>query len=93
MTTKIKGYRTRHIQHSIFNTTPCLITYKARRYECPLCHKTFYEANHFTAGGTRLSVATVYNVLTALKVPTARGTELLCTSKHRLLGTKGSLLG
>ena len=76
MTTKIKGYRTRHIQHSIFNTTPCLITYRARRYECPLCHKTFYEANHFTAGGTRLSVATVYNVLTALKVPTATFSEV-----------------
>ena len=76
MTTKIKGYRTRHIQHSIFNSTPCLIKYKARRYECPLCHKTFYESNHFTAGGTRLSVATVYNVLTALKVPTATFSEI-----------------
>lgn len=76
MTSKIKGYRTRNIQHSIFNSTPCTIRYNARRYVCPVCHKTFYESNHFTQKGTRLSVATVYNVLTALKVPTATFSEI-----------------
>lgn len=76
MTTKVKGYRMRRIQHSIFNSTPCTIKYNARRYECPVCHKTFYETNHFTEKGTRLSVATVYNVLTALKVPTATFSEI-----------------
>ena len=76
MTTKVKGYRMRVIQHSIFNSTPCIIRYNARRYECPLCHKTFYETNHFIKSGTRLSVATVINVLTALKVPTATFSEI-----------------
>ena len=68
-TKKIKGYRLRTIRHSIFSNIPCTIRYNARRYICPVCHKTFYENNHFISGGSRLSVATVYNVLKELKSP------------------------
>lgn len=68
-TTKIKGYTTRKINHSILNPTPCIIHYRARRYVCPVCGKTFYENNPFISGNSRVSVATVYNVLHDLKNP------------------------
>lgn len=68
-TLKIKGYQTRKINHSVLNPTPCIIHYRARRYVCPLCGKTFYEKNPFISGNSRVSVATVYNVLHDLKNP------------------------
>lgn len=68
-TSRIKGYQNKIIRHSILNNTPCIIDYRARRYICPLCGKTFFENNPFTNKGSRLSVATVYNVLADLKNP------------------------
>lgn len=68
-TSKVKGYQNKTIKHSILNNTPCIINYRARRYICPLCGKTFFENNPFTNKGSKLSVATVYNVLADLKNP------------------------
>lgn len=70
-TTKVKGYHLKKIKHSVLNPVPCTINYRARRYICPVCSKTFYEHNPFTAGRSRLTVATVYNVLQELKRPEA----------------------
>lgn len=68
-TDKIKAYQMRKITHSVINNTPCVIHYNARRYICPFCGKTFYEHNPFAYQGSKMSVATVFNVLTALKDP------------------------
>lgn len=68
-TIKIKGYQLKKINHSVLNPTPCMIHYRARRYVCPVCAKTFYEKNPFISGNSRVSVATVYNVLHDLKKP------------------------
>lgn len=68
-TEKVKSYYTRTITHSILNTTSCFIDYKARRYVCPRCHKTFYENNPFTMDGMKISLETVYNILRDLKNP------------------------
>lgn len=68
-TSKVKGYQIRKINHSVLNPTPCIIHYRARRYVCPICGKTFYEHNPFISGNSRVSVATVYNVLHDLKNP------------------------
>lgn len=70
-TTKIKDYRVKKIKHSVLNPVPCTIHYRARRYICPVCGKTFYEDNPFTYSGSSISVATVYNVLNELKRPEA----------------------
>ena len=70
-TTKVKGYQLKKIIHSVLNPTPCLIHYRARRYVCPVCAKTFYENNPFISGNSKASVATVYNVLNELKRPEA----------------------
>ena len=68
-TTKVKGYQLKKINHAVLNPTKCTIHYRARRYVCPICAKTFYEMNPFTSGNSRVSAATVYNVLVELKKP------------------------
>ena len=76
MTTKVKDYSTKKITHSIMTNTKCTINYKARRYVCPRCHKTFYETNPFTVAGSRISLATVYNILEDLRKPNATFTDV-----------------
>lgn len=66
-TTKTHSYTNKRITHSILNQIPCYINYKARRYICPECSKTFYEHNPFTTDGMKISLTTVYNVLNDLK--------------------------
>lgn len=69
LTTKIKDYQEKKIVHSVLTSKNCYIIYRARRYRCPHCHKIFYEHNPFTFGSSRISVATVYNILQDLKAP------------------------
>lgn len=68
-TSKISCYTIKKIKHSILSTAPCIIYYHARRYICPVCHKTFYEDNPFCFNGEHSSAATVYCVLSDLKAP------------------------
>lgn len=70
-TDKVKGYHLKKIKHSILNPVPCIIHYRARRYVCPVCGKTFYEHNPISFQGLKISAATVYNVLQELKRPEA----------------------
>lgn len=44
---KIKEYVTKEITHSALTTQKCIIKYRARRYKCPCCGKTYYEFNPF----------------------------------------------
>lgn len=81
-TSRIKGYQYKTINHSILNNTPCTIHYRARRYMCTLCGKTFLENNPFAQKGSKLSVATVYNVLADLKNPAL--TFSYVASKHHI---------
>lgn len=69
MTDKVKDYNIKHINHSILSSKKCTINYNARRLRCPRCHKTFMEHNPFTVAGSRISLATVYNILEDLKRP------------------------
>ena len=70
-TTKVKGYQLKKINHSVLNPVPCTIHYRARRFLCSVCGKTFYEHNPFVSGNLKASVATVYNVLNELRRPQA----------------------
>ena len=69
MTDRVKDYSVKHINHSILTNKKCIINYRARRYRCPRCHKTFMESNPFTVAGSRISLATVYNILEDLRKP------------------------
>ena len=76
LTSKVKDYTTKKITHSVLNNSKCTLLYRARRYVCPRCHKTFYEHNPFTMSGSKISLATVYNVLEDLRNPTATFTSV-----------------
>lgn len=67
LTSKTHSYTNKKITHSILNNNPCYINYRARRYICHECSKTFYEHNPFTTEGMKISLTTVYNVLNDLK--------------------------
>lgn len=69
ITDKVKDYSVKLINHSILASKKCTINYNARRYRCPKCHKTFMEHNPFTVAGSRISLATVYNILEDLRKP------------------------
>ncbi len=73
---RVKDYVKKRITHSVLNGEKCYIIYEARRYQCPHCKKIFYETNPFTIGNSRLSIATVYNILRDLKSPTETFTSV-----------------
>lgn len=64
---KIKQYVLKKINHAVLSDRRCTLHYHARRYECPICHKTFYEFNPFVFKGSKISTLTVMNVLKDLK--------------------------
>lgn len=64
---KIKDYQNKKILHSVLTHHICRINYKARRYVCTACGKTFYEENPFAYKNMKISLLTVYNVLQDLK--------------------------
>lgn len=64
---KIKEYVTKEITHSALTTQKCIIKYRARRYKCPCCGKTYYEFNPFVFKSQKISILTVHNILKDLK--------------------------
>ena len=75
-TKTIKGYTTKKIVHSLTTHVPCYILYKARRFQCDACGKSFYEHNPFAYQNMKISSLTVYNVLTDLKQPSETFTSV-----------------
>ena len=75
-TSTIKDYTIKKIKHSILNLERCHIIYRARRYLCTVCKKTFYERNPFVVKNSKISSVTVYNVLQDLKNSTETFTSV-----------------
>lgn len=65
---KIKNYILKRIKHSELVDRACTLHYHARRYECPICKKTYYEHNPFVFKNMKISAKTVYNILDDLKL-------------------------
>ena len=63
----IKGYQIKMINHGALADRKCLIRYHARRYQCTVCKKTWYEHNPFCFNSMKISALTVKNVLDDLK--------------------------
>lgn len=63
----VKNYVDKHINHSVLQDRRATLIYRARRYVCPVCRKTYYEYNPFVFGSQRISTAVVKNVLEDLK--------------------------
>ena len=63
----IKGYTFKTIKHGVLTDRNCILNYRARRYICPVCRRTYYEHNPFVFGSMKISAMTVHNVLNDLK--------------------------
>ena len=63
----IKNYVLKTIKHSTLSDRNSILRYKARRYVCPICHKTYYEKNPFVFKASKISIKVVLNVLKDLK--------------------------
>lgn len=68
-TVKIKGYVIKKINHSLMAHKECLIQYHARRYVCPVCHRTYYERNPFVFHKMKISSQVVLQILKDLQSP------------------------
>lgn len=67
----IKEYQLKKINHAVLSDRKCLLFYHARRYRCPVCHRTYYEHNPFSFRSQKISALTVMNILKDLKDPAA----------------------
>jgi transposase len=64
---KIKGYELKRINYGVLADRKLILIYRARRYICPVCRRTFYEPNPFCFKAMKISAMTVKNVLRDLK--------------------------
>src|SRR5690554_1189758 len=65
-TSTVHGYYVKKITHSISNSSPCFIMYKARRYKCKFCSKVYYENNLYYTCNAQSSIYNILEVLYAL---------------------------
>ena len=72
----IKEYKIKKITHSISTNQPCILNYKARRFKCKDCGKTFLEYNPFCQEDEKLSLYTVIKILEKLRSHTSTFTSV-----------------
>ena len=63
----VKDFNSRQITHSILTDRQCILIYRARRYICPVCGRTYLENNPFSFRSSQISALTVQNLLRDLK--------------------------
>lgn len=83
-TSHIKEYKTKHIKHSLLYRQQCLIRYKARRYVCDFCGRSFFEDNPFSSNGHSISNLTILNVLGELK---ESNTTFASVARHNFISS------
>lgn len=70
------GFIHKKITHSISTNQPCILNYKARRFKCKDCGKTFLEYNPFCQEDEKLSLYTVIKILEKLRSHTSTFTSV-----------------
>ena len=73
---KIKGYVRKKINHSVLTEQSCILNYHARRYVCPVCGRTYYEANPFVFHRMKISSHVVLSILKELQNPSQTFTSV-----------------
>ena len=64
---KIKGYTEKRISYTFPTGPDTKLIYRARRYRCPVCGKTYYEPSPFVFKKMRISMKTVLAILEELR--------------------------
>ena len=72
----IKDYRPKKIIHSILTNQPCILNYRARRFRCKDCGKSFLEHNPFCQKDEKLSLYTDIKIMEKLRSHTATFTSV-----------------
>lgn len=72
----IKDYRPKKIIHSISTNQPCILNYRARRFRCKDCGKSFLEHNPFCQKDEKLSLYTDIKIMEKLRSHTATFTSV-----------------
>lgn len=75
-TSKVHDYTEKAIKVKIFNHKDTIIYYRARRYKCIHCGKSFLESNPFVAAGKKTSSIDTFGILNDLKHYTATYTKV-----------------
>ena len=70
------GFISKKIVHSISTNQPCILKYKARRFRCKDCKKTFLEHNPFCREDEKLSLYTDMKIIEKLRSHTATFTSV-----------------
>ena len=70
------GYISKKITHSISTNQPCILHYKARRFRCKDCGKTFFEHNPFCQEDEKLSLYTSIKIMEKLRCHTSTFTSV-----------------
>jgi len=76
MTSIVHDYSTRKINYKALVHSDITVYYKARRYKCIHCGKSFVESNPFTASNRHLSTLNIIGILQDLKPYTATYTQI-----------------
>lgn len=71
LTSKVHDYTNKTINTKVLNHSEVTILYRARRYKCIHCGKSFVEHNPFVAPNKKTSAINVFGILTDLKPYTA----------------------
>lgn len=82
---KIKGYVLKKINNSILSNQNCQIHYHARRYQCPVCGRTYYEENPFVFKSMKISFHVVLAAMKDLTKPSETFTSV--AERYDLSGT------
>ncbi|MFA6661050.1 MAG: ISL3 family transposase [Bacilli bacterium] len=61
------GHVTKKMTHSVINHSKCIILYKAKRYKCITCGRTFLEHNPLSSVNDSISTYTKIEILHALR--------------------------
>ena len=70
------GYIPKRITHSISTNQPCILNYRARRFRCKDCGKTFLEHNPFCQEDEKISLYTNIKIMEKLKSHTSTFTSV-----------------
>jgi len=66
---KVKDYYQRKINHGLFINRKCIVLYKQRRYQCPVCNTSFNEVCPFATKHQKKSISSHLEIMELAKDP------------------------
>ena len=64
---RVKEYIPKKIKYTDGTGRDCILLYHARRFKCPVCHRTYYEPSPFVQKKGKIATKVVFDILKDLK--------------------------